>query len=180
MSRFIPMRAEKVREDIRQVLERAGAGFEDLPEFFKALARSPAALKAYVLADEALSNGNLSPRYRCQIALVVSEINGSGYDVARQADAARAVGLAEHDVELALRARATDAKVGGLLTFVQALVVQRGEITDADFEELRQAGFADEEIVEIVANVALHIFTNYLNLVAATAPPRRCQIASCI
>jgi len=33
---------------------------------------------------------------------------------------------------------------------------------------VRQAGFTDGEIAEAVANVALNIFTNYFNHVAAT------------
>ena len=41
-------------------------------------------------------------------------------------------------------------------------------ISDDDIREIRIAGFGEEEIVEIVAHVALNIFTNYFNLVAQT------------
>ncbi|MFP5392845.1 MAG: carboxymuconolactone decarboxylase, partial [Gammaproteobacteria bacterium] len=37
-------------------------------------------------------------------------------------------------------------------------------IADADVQALRQAGFADAEIMEIVAHVALNLFTNYVNV----------------
>ena len=33
---------------------------------------------------------------------------------------------------------------------------------------MREAGFSDAEITEIVANVVLNIFTNYINQVAQT------------
>jgi len=46
--------------------------------------------------------------------------------------------------------------------------IVRGDITDADFAKARQAGLTDGEIVETVANVALNIFTNYVNHVAHT------------
>jgi hypothetical protein len=39
--------------------------------------------------------------------------------------------------------------------------------TDADVERLRRAGYTDGEVGEVVANVALNIFTNF-NHVAAT------------
>ena len=43
-----------------------------------------------------------------------------------------------------------------------------GEISDEDFRALVKAGFTSEEIVEIVANIALNIFSNYFNSVAQT------------
>jgi len=41
-------------------------------------------------------------------------------------------------------------------------------VTDAQLQATRSAGFSDEAIVEMVAHVALNIFTNYFNHVAAT------------
>ena len=41
-------------------------------------------------------------------------------------------------------------------------------MTDADLDEVRRAGFDDAQVVELVANAALNVFTNYLNQVAET------------
>jgi alkylhydroperoxidase family enzyme len=48
------------------------------------------------------------------------------------------------------------------------MVVQRGELSDSDIAQARAAGLGDADIVETVANVALNIFTNYINHVART------------
>jgi len=160
------MRLADACDELRNIRPDRDAAFDDQSEFFRILAKSRPALQAYLLADEALANGILSPQDRSRIALAVSEINGSGYDVSVQTRAARDAGVAERDVELARRAAATDPRTRSLLRFVQALVLQRGEIEDGDFETLRQGGFRDAEIVEIVANVALNIFMNYLNMAA--------------
>ena len=48
------------------------------------------------------------------------------------------------------------------------MIVNRGEVLHADVEAVRAAGFSDGEIAEIVANIALNVFTNYFNLVAQT------------
>ena len=37
-------------------------------------------------------------------------------------------------------------------------------MADADIEALRAAGFDDGQIVEIIAHVALNLFTNYVNI----------------
>jgi hypothetical protein len=46
----------------------------------------------------------------------------------------------------------------------RACVEQRGQVGDADVQALRAAGFDDGEIVEILAHVALNLFTNYVNV----------------
>ena len=43
-------------------------------------------------------------------------------------------------------------------------VEQRAAISQADVEAVRTAGFNDGEIVEIMAHVALNLFTNYVNV----------------
>jgi alkylhydroperoxidase family enzyme len=60
--------------------------------------------------------------------------------------------------------RAADAKTAAALTFALKLVEQRGQVGDADVQALRAAGFDDGEIVEILAHVALNLFTNYVNV----------------
>lgn len=44
------------------------------------------------------------------------------------------------------------------------VVEQRAQIRDEDVAQLRRAGFDDETTVEILARVALNLFTNYLNV----------------
>jgi alkylhydroperoxidase family enzyme len=46
-------------------------------------------------------------------------------------------------------------------------VEQRGQVGDADVAALRTAGFDDGQIVEILAHVALNLFTNYVNVAFA-------------
>jgi alkylhydroperoxidase family enzyme len=55
-----------------------------------------------------------------------------------------------------------------MLRFAQSVALQRGELSDADFQSLRQAGFTDALIAEIISHVALNIFTNYFNSIART------------
>jgi hypothetical protein len=64
-------------------------------------------------------------------------------------------------------------------------VVQRGELSDAEFKAARAAKLTDAEIVEITANVALNILTNYVNHVAQTVvdfpevQPGEKEVATC-
>ncbi len=40
----------------------------------------------------------------------------------------------------------------------------KGEISEADLATARSAGFSEREIAEIIAHVALNVFTNYFNV----------------
>lgn len=44
------------------------------------------------------------------------------------------------------------------------VVEQRAQVSELDVAALRSAGFDDEQVVEILAHVALNLFTNYVNV----------------
>lgn len=123
---------------------------------------------AYLQAEDTLAKGRLSKRKRAQIALAVAEINGCKYCLLAHSVVARNAGLTEEEIDSARRAAAQEPKADQMLRFTQSMVLQRGEISDADLGALRKAGFSDAEIVEIVANIALNVFTNYLNILSKT------------
>ena len=64
--------------------------------------------------------------------------------------------------------KATDDKTAAALTFALKVVNQRAQMTDADITTLRNVGFNEQQIVEIMAHVALNIFTNYINIALDT------------
>ncbi|MEQ8837246.1 MAG: carboxymuconolactone decarboxylase family protein, partial [Lacipirellulaceae bacterium] len=80
----------------------------------------------------------------------------------------KGVGLDETSALAARQASAAEGRSQAALEFAQKLVQARGKVTDADFNQLKTEGFSEGEIGEIVANVALNIFTNYFNHVADT------------
>jgi uncharacterized peroxidase-related enzyme len=57
-----------------------------------------------------------------------------------------------------------DARVAALLGFALKLVEERGQVTPQDVQTLRDHGWSDEEIVETIGQVALNLYTNYLNI----------------
>jgi alkylhydroperoxidase family enzyme len=78
------------------------------------------------------------------------------------------VGLRENEILNSRQSFSTDPKVDAALKFARTVVVNRGDVTDNDLRSVRNAGYSDGEIAEIVANVVLNVFTNYFNHVAQT------------
>ena len=78
------------------------------------------------------------------------------------------VGLTNGDVVASRQARSADPKTAAALAFARAILESRGDVSDADLHAIREAGYGNGEIAEIVAHVALNVFTNYFNRLART------------
>ena len=139
-----------------------------VPNIVATMAQSKAVADAYLGFSQALASGSLPARLREQIALAVGETNGCHYCVSAHTALGKKAGLSEQQTCDARRAMADDKKGSRALQFARKIVTDRGMVADEEVERVRQAGYTDGEIGEIVANVALNIFTNYFNHVAGT------------
>jgi uncharacterized peroxidase-related enzyme len=139
-----------------------------VPNLFRVLGNSPAALEGYLNFNGALASGVLDARVREQIALAAAEINYCGYCLSAHTYIGGKLGLNDKQIADARHAAAASDKTDAILKLARSIIVQRGEVSDADFQAARKGGVGDAEIVETVANVALNILTNYLNHVART------------
>jgi uncharacterized peroxidase-related enzyme len=139
-----------------------------IPNMFRTAAQSPAVLEALVGMFGATSQTSLSSRVREAIAMTVAEANGCDYCLSAHTALGKGAGLSSEDLDRARDAVSTDPKTMALLRLSRQIVVDRGRVGDAALAAVRQAGANDAEILEVVAIVALNVFTNYLNIVADT------------
>jgi uncharacterized peroxidase-related enzyme len=139
-----------------------------VPNMIRTMANSPAVVDGYVQLSGALAHGRLSGKVREQLALAVSEANGCDYCVAAHTALGKMFGLAENQIHDARQGASIDAKTHALLRFARKVNETRGKVGDDDLVEVREAGFDDGIIAEVVAEVALNVLTNYFNNVAET------------
>ena len=134
----------------------------------RGLANSTAALDAYLQFSSKLAAGVLSAKTREQIALTVGQENECDYCVAAHCTLGEMAGLNAQQIRDSRQGTAGDPKTAAILKFSRKLVKVRGLVSDADVDDVRRSGATDGEIAEVVANVALNVFTNYFNHVAGT------------
>jgi uncharacterized peroxidase-related enzyme len=139
-----------------------------VPNMTRAMANAPAALDGYLQLSGALGKGTLPARVREQIALAVAQANGCDYCLAAHSAVGRMVGLTAEQIVDSRLGTAVDPKADALIRFALKVLDARGAVSDGDLRDVREAGFDDGVISEVVANVALHVFTNYFNRMAAT------------
>lgn len=140
-----------------------------VPNLFKTIAHSPAALKFYFGQGEALATGKLSPGLRHQIALVTSGVNNCDYCASAHTLMGKGSGLQAEELAVNLLGQSGDTKVQAALTFSKLLVEQQGHMTAADVQAVKEAGYDDAAVMEIIANVAATVYTNFVNNASGTA-----------
>lgn len=152
----------------KQLFDGVQAKLGAVPNLFRVLGNSPAALEGYLNLSGALAGGAFNAKVREQIALAVAEGNLCSYCLSAHTFIGGKAGLSERDIAEARKSTAANVKTDAILKLALSIVVQRGEVSDGALKSARAAGVTDAEIVETVANVAVNIFTNYLNHVART------------
>lgn len=141
-----------------------------VPNILATMAQSPAALQAYLAFGGALEGAALSAKLREQIALTVAGVNACDYCASAHTFIAKSLGVSADEAGANLSGQAADPKTAAILAFAGEAVRNRATFTDntAALNELRSAGVSDAEIVEIVAVIAVNVFTNYFNHLAGT------------
>jgi uncharacterized peroxidase-related enzyme len=152
-----PVKSQPLLEGVRQLLG-------SVPNLFRLTANSPAALEGYLGLNGALAKGSLNPQTRERIALAVAEINGCDYCLSAHTYLGKNLAKLD-DAEIAANRAGTsnDPQADAAVRFAVKLVLERGHVTDADVAAVKNEGYSEAEIVEIVAHVALNTLTNYLN-----------------
>jgi uncharacterized peroxidase-related enzyme len=168
MNRLKKLNPEQATGKTKELLGNIQKNLGMVPNIFRLMANSPAVLEAYLNFSGALAKGALEAKLRERLAITVAEGNGCDYCLAAHTAIGRLTGLTDEEIDDSRSGASPDRRADAALKFVRRVLAQRGRTDEADVNHLRAAGFTDGEIAELVAGVALNIFTNYFNLVSAT------------
>lgn len=164
MSRVQLVNPTDTTSDRQALLEQVHKAFGATPNMFKAVANSPAALKSMWGAFGALGSGVLGAKMGEQLAVAIADHNRCEYCLAAHTVLGKGAGAIAQEMVDAQAGHSSDPKTAAALTFALKVVRNRAQLSDGDLAALRTVGFDDEHIVEILAHVALNIFTNYVNV----------------
>ncbi len=173
MPRIEPIEMDAATGKAAELLgEMAARGGEPSP-MVRAMAHAPVVLRTYLDMSRTVKRSHIDRRVTERVNLAVHEWLGCAYCLAAHTKAARELGLSELDIELARQGTATDPKIAALVAYGQQLIAAPGEVSDAQVAGLRELGYSNEPIAEVVALVALQVLTGTFNLVAGIEPAER-------
>jgi uncharacterized peroxidase-related enzyme len=159
---------ENAHPKSRQLLDGVRKALGMTPNMMATMAVSPAVLDGYLALNAALGRGTLTAPQREQIALAVAEANSCDYCLAAHSYIGKGAGLSDQEILESRQGRSEDPRTLALLALAQEIVETRGRLAASAVDGYRARGLSDAEIAEVVAHVALNVFTNYFNLTSGT------------
>jgi AhpD family alkylhydroperoxidase len=156
---------ENAGASTKRLLDAVNKERGGLSNMIKTVAQSPRALEGYLQFRNALSGSPPAPKLFEQIALTVAQTNLCEYSLAEHAHIAAKLGMTNEEILASSEARARDRKTDAVLRFARGLAAGRGE---GSVSELRERGYSDAEIIDVIALVSLNVFENLVNDVART------------
>lgn len=162
MSRITTIHHDNASEEQRSLLDAIHAQLGMVPNFLRVFANSPDALKAFLGLHHIASHGSLDGATRERIALALAQKNECEYCLSAHSAIGRKAGLDAAEISANRAGSSHDDKAAVAVKFARALAEHNGEVTTNELQEMRDAGFSEAEIVEVITHVGMNVLTNIL------------------
>jgi len=186
VQRLNSVNPDLAQERVRELLGTVQQAFGMIPNTARVMANSPAVLESFLAFSTAMGGAGIGGKLHNQVKLSTSETNSCDYCTSILCAVAPSAGLSAADILAGRTGQSADGRTAAALKFSNAVLENRGKVSDQQLAEVREAGFNDADIVEVVASVVLGCFTNFLNNVADTEldipqaePLEACSSATC-
>lgn len=161
-----PKTLQNAASGAKEALEGAQSSLGFIPNLYGNLANSPGALSTYFFGyGQFRERSGFTPAEQEVVLLTVSKENGCGYCVAAHSMVAEKMSGVPSQAVNAIRNGEIiqDTKLASLSLFTRRLLQSRGLPIDSEVREFLQAGFKEEQILEIVLAIAVKTISNYTN-----------------
>ena len=156
---------EQAKERIAMVQKANGF----IPNLIGTLANSPQALEMYQEVSKMNARNSLTPEEIEVVQITAAVHNGCDFCVAGHTKIGTKLLKMPENVLNALRTRTTiedNAKYQALAEFTVQLIDNRGKVSDSELQAIKDAGYSEQNILDVVMGVALATLCNYANNVA--------------
>ncbi|WP_374764292.1 carboxymuconolactone decarboxylase family protein [Yunchengibacter salinarum] len=153
----------------KDILEGAEKKYGFVPNLLATMAEAPAVVEAYATLGGIFDKTSFSPTERQVVLLTVSRENVCTYCMAAHTVIAGMQDVPD-DVVDALRndTPIQDEKLEALRRYTRAVVESRGNPSDADVKAFFDAGYGNQQVLEVNLGVTFKTLSNYTNHVAHT------------
>jgi uncharacterized peroxidase-related enzyme len=175
ISRFSVPHLADLPEDIRERIEEIGEKSGFIPNVFLVLARRPAEFRAFFAYHDALMEreSGLSKAEKEMIVVATSALNDCQYCVVAHGAIlrirARNPLIADQVAINYLKADLSERQAA-MLKLALKVARASGEVTSADLDEARAAGFDDEDLWDIGAITAFFALSNRMANISSMRP----------
>ena len=143
---------------------------DDVGVMVRTMASSPAVLGGYLELSRAMKRSKLPRPIAERISLAIQQRLGCAMCLAAHTAAAQAAGVPADEIAAARRGESSDPRLAAILKFAVHAHAEPASIGAAAIDTLREHGFSDNQILDVVGLVSLNVLTGTFNLVAGLEP----------
>jgi AhpD family alkylhydroperoxidase len=169
MTHFTIHTQETAPKASKPLLDKAQKAFGFVPGLLGVLAEAPKVLEAYPLLGTLFNETSLTTIEQHVVWLTINYENDCGYCVPAHTGLAKLDAVPDDVIE-ALRngTPIADPRLEALRRFTVQVVQKHGWVTDEDVQAFLDAGYTQQQILEVILGLAHKIISNYTNHVART------------
>ena len=164
MQRIEAVKPEVATGRTKELFEAIRSKLGMVPNMMRTMGNSPAVLEGYLSFNESLGKSSIGAELGELLAVSVANANLCEYcNSAHSFIGEQLMGMDRESIEAARVGKSEDLKTQAALTFAKNLLEKKGKVNAEDISNLKDAGYTDAGVAEIIAHTALNIFTNYFN-----------------
>jgi uncharacterized peroxidase-related enzyme len=151
---------------VKEPLEAAQKRMGMIPNMYTRMANAPGMLETYLYGYERFrKDSGFTPAEAEVVFLTISAENGCDYCVAAHSTLADGPSKVQRDVTDAIRGGTAiaDPRLGALAGLARSIVVTRGRPSVEDVKAFLDAGYGEQQVLELVLAVAVKTISNYAN-----------------
>ncbi|WP_435598820.1 carboxymuconolactone decarboxylase family protein [Streptomyces anulatus] len=154
------------RDLLAELVSRHG----EVGDMVSTMAHSPAVLGGYLQLSRAMGRAKLDRGISERISIAIQTRQGCRLCLDAHVGAARRTGVDEGEIERARTGTSEDPGIAAIIALALQVHRKPTSITDAQIIALREHGYSDRAIADVVGVVALNILTGAFNLLAGLTP----------
>ncbi|MGW2232045.1 carboxymuconolactone decarboxylase family protein [Streptomyces formicae] len=154
----------------RDLLADLASRHGDIGDMVSTMAHSPAVLGGYLQLSRAMGRAKLDRRTSERISIAVQAQQGCGLCLDAHVGAARAMGVDEAEITRAHAGTSDDPAIAAIIALALRIYREPASITDEQVAALREHGYSDRALADVVGVVALNVLTGAFNLLAGLTP----------
>ena len=162
MSRIKVVESPNASPEQQALFDAIRAQLGMVPNFLRIFAHSPVALRAFLGLYGIAGQGSLDAQTRERIALALAQQNTCEYCLSAHSAFGAKAGLDGDEIDANRNGTSHDSKASVAVNFARALSEHHGEVSNSELLAVRNAGYSDSDIVEIITHVGMNILTNII------------------
>ncbi|MEV7111145.1 carboxymuconolactone decarboxylase family protein [Streptomyces anulatus] len=154
------------RDLLAELVSRHG----EVGDMVSTMAHSPAVLGGYLQLSRAMGRAKLDRGISERISIAIQTRQGCRLCLDAHVGAARRTGVDEGEIERARTGTSEDPGIAAIIALALQVYREPTSITDAQVIAVREHGYSDRAIADVVGVVALNLLTGAFNLLAGLTP----------